>query len=274
VGINVYTLAAGGAVSLLRVVPTAGVGADNAVYDALHGQVVVTLVNGTLLALDARTQALRASATLLTPACVNDGSPCNPLEFPIVDNKGSLYVNAAMMNKLFKLDAGTLAVTATFDVGALGCIDPVGLDVDPVMGRLFVGCANPGAPLLLVLNSATGAKVAALPLGRGNDGVRWDAARGRIYATSGVAGNLVIIQQHVVSGVDAYAVREAIETKIGARTLTFDPASGIIYTMAPNGRYDPSQPYNANAFGVAFFPNTWFANTLEVIAYAPPSATA
>ena len=273
-GVRVYSLPANGSVALQRTVSTAGVGVDNGVYDALSGQVVVTLVNGSLMALDARTQALRAARTVVTPSCANDGSRCDPIESPVVDGKGSLYLNAAMTNQLFKLDAATLAVTATYNLAALGCGDPTGLDVDPVLGRLFVGCANPGAPLLLVLDSASGVKRAALPIGRGNDGVRWDAARGRIYASSGVAANVVVIQQHVVSGADSYAVREAIVTKPGARTLTFDPVSGVIYTMAPDGRYDPRQPYDPDAWGVSFFPNVWYSNTLEVIALAPPSPTA
>ena len=274
VGVTVYTVAPDGTPSLLKVVPTNGVGVDNGVYDALHGQVILTLVNGTVVALDARTAALRRSNTIVTPACANDGSPCDPLEYPTVDGKGSLFVNAAMSDQVFRLDAGTLAVTATWDVSAHGCSDPTGLDVDPVLGRVFVGCANPAAPQLLVLNSATGAKVASLPIGRGNDGVRWDATRQRVYAASGVAGNIVVIQQHTTAGVDAYAVREAIVTKQGARTLTFDPVSGVIYTMAPDGRYDPAQPYDVDAFGVSFFPNVWYPNSLEVIALAPPSPTA
>ena len=274
VGVTVYTMAADGTPTLLKVVPTNGVGVDNGVYDALHGQVILTLVNGTVLALDARTAARLRSHTLVTPACANDGSPCDPLEYPTVDGKGSLFVNAAMSNQLFRLDAGTLAVTAAWDLRQHSCEDPTGLDVDPVLGRVFIGCADPDDPQLLVLNSATGAQVALLPIGRGNDGVRWDATRQRVYASSGVAGNVVVIQQHTTGGVDAYAVREAIVTKQGARTLTFDPVSGVIYTMAPDGRYDPAQPYNPDAFGVAFFPNVWYPNTLEVIALAPPSPTA
>jgi hypothetical protein len=274
-GVNVYALPPNGSAVLLRTVPTAGVGVDNGVYDAQTGLVLMTLVNGTVLALDARTQALRGSLALVQRTCANDGSPCHLLSSPVVDNRGSLFVNSPATNQLLKVNMSALTVGATWSLGALGCSTPTGLDVDPVLGRLFVGCADPGAPSLLVLDSATGAKkAAAIPIGRGNDGVRWDAARGRIYASSGVAANVVVIQQRVSAGADAYAVREAIVTKPGARTLTFDPTSGTIYTAAPDGRFDPTKPFDADAWGVSFYPNVWFPNTLEVIALAPPSPTA
>ena len=100
-------------------------------------------------------------------------------------------------------------------------------------------------------------------------------------------------------------MREAVFTRVGARTLTFDPVSGIIYTMAPAGYYNPGKPVDANAFGVSYFPNVWCArarapggrrdgprggsastggvarsargrypNTLTVLAIAPPGPTA
>ena len=124
-----------------------------------------------------------------------------------------------------------------------------------------------------MLNAATGALVATLPIGRGNDGVRYDAARQRIYVSSGVAGNVVIIQQNVVGALDSYAVREAVFTRPGARTLTFDPVTGTIYTMAPSGTYDPSQPVDPDAFGVAFFPNVWAPSSLAVISISLPAAS-
>ena len=94
-------------------------------------------------------------------------------------------------------DVMSLAQQAVFDLGALGCYDPTGLDIDPVQRRLFVGCADPGTPLLMVLSADTGALVTKLPIGRGNDGVLWDATRRRIYVSSGVAGNVLIVQQNV-----------------------------------------------------------------------------
>jgi hypothetical protein len=274
VGVNVYATPPGSAAVLLRTVPSAGVGVDNGVFDALSNQVVVTLLNGSLIAIDASTQAQRGSLNLVTRVCAADGSPCNLLASPVVDGKGSLLVNAPLTNQLIRVNTSTLTLSATWNLALLGCSDPTGLDVDTVLGRLFVGCANPGAPILLVLDSTTGAKKASLPIGRGNDGVRWDATRGRIYVSSGVAANVVVIQQRVTAGVDAYAVREAITTKPGARTLTFDPVSGVIYTLAPDGRYDPTRPFDADAWGVSFYNNVWFPNTLEVIALAPPSPTA
>lgn len=273
-GVNVYATPPTGPAVLLRTVPTAGVGVDNGVFDVLSNQVVVTLLNGSLIAIDASTQAQRGSLNLVTRVCAADGSPCNLLASPVVDGRGSLFINGPLTSQLFRVNMSTLTVSATWNLLALGCSDPTGLDVDPVLGRLFVGCANPGAPILLVLDSTTGVKKASLPIGRGNDGVRWDATRGRIYVSSGVAANVVVIQQRVTGGVDAYAVREAITTKPGARTLTFDPLSGVIYTLAPDGRYDPTRPFDADAWGVSFYNNVWFPNTLEVIALAPPSPTA
>lgn len=49
--------------------------------------------------------------------------------------------------------------------------------------------------MLAVLNADTGATVTTLPIGRGNDGVVFDAQRKRIFTTNGVDANLVIFHR-------------------------------------------------------------------------------
>ena len=90
-------------------------------YDAVHGAVIMTLVNGTMIVLDAATLAIRTSVTVYTPSCANDGSPCDPLEYPRVDGAGSLYVNAAMQNKLYKLARAGLRARRRRRPRALPC---------------------------------------------------------------------------------------------------------------------------------------------------------
>ena len=62
-------------------------------------------------------------------------------------------------------------------------------------------------------------------------------------------------------------------TKAGARTIALDPISGAIFTMAPDGRFNPALPPAADTVGVSYFPNEVFPNTLEVLAFRPAVAS-
>ncbi len=101
-----------------------------------------------------------------------------------------------------------------------------------------------GNPILLVMNSDSGALVTTIPIGRGNEVVKFDAARRRVYASSGVAGNIVVVQQNVDprTGADTYIALEAVTTKPGAKTMDFDPLTGSLITLAPDGWYRAGVP--------------------------------
>ena len=269
-GITVLDMAT---LTVRSVVPIAqGVGVDNAVFDSFTGTVVAVLVDGSAFALNATTGAPLRTANLVAVSCA-PSAPCDPLEFPVADGAGSFYVNSPGTNAVLRVDSRTLAVTKTYDTAALGCMDPTGLALDATSLRLFIGCADASAPMLLVLDAATGRSVATVPIGRGNDGVSYDARRGLIYASSGTVGTITVVQQQAVGG-SGYAVREVLFSGVGARTMAFDPATGTLFTATADGRFNPALPVDADFLGTIFSANDWAPNTARVLAFAPAPTAA
>lgn len=134
--------------------------------------------------------------------------------------------------------------------------------LDHVNHRLFVGCRG-GAPVLAVLDSRSGELVATQEIGRGNDGVAYDAETHLIYATNGIDGNLIVIRQ---ADPDSYALAAATTTRPMARTLAFDSKHKKIFTIAAEGVADPSAMINRSASH--FYPNRYFDDTLTLLTYS------
>ena len=133
--------------------------------------------------------------------------------------------------------------------------------VDAVGKRLFVGCRG-RTPLLAVLDTQTGRAVAMLDIGRGNDGVAFDAAAHRVYTSNGVDANLVVYEQR---SPDDYRLLEATTTRPYARTMAMNPATKAIYLVTAEGTVDPARKINK---GVAnFYPNRYFDDTFTVLTY-------
>jgi hypothetical protein len=118
--------------------------------------------------------------------------------------------------------------------------------------------------MLAVLDTSDGFPVATVPIGRGNGAVVFDATTRRVYASNGVAGNVAVIQQHP-DDPDAYALLEAVTTYVGASRMALDVAAGVIWTASAQGSFDPMRPVVADSAGVAFFPNTYFPNTIKLV---------
>jgi len=269
-GIIVLNMAS---LTVQSVVPVAaGVGVDNGVYDTFTNQVIMTLANGSLAVFDATAGTLKKTVDVggLVVPCAPD-QPCHPLEFPTVDGAGYLYVSAADNNLVFKISTQNFATVATYSTAAYRCVNPKGLDLDRALMHLFIGCASAGNPMMLVLNVANGgAVVTTVPIGRGNDGVVYDASHGLIFASSGTVGTLTVIQQN--SATPFYAVREVLFTKVGASTQAVDVAGPFVYTMTTDGRYNPARPPNSDLSGGVFSSNEFLPNNLDVLAYGPVSS--
>lgn len=123
----------------------------------------------------------------------------------------------------------------------LPCLIPVAREERAILQRLRAHARTP-----LTITPQIGFPI---KIGRGVYSVKYDRARDHVYATSGIAGNLAVIK---ASPGAPYNVREAVFTKAGARTLAFDPASGAVYTAAPDGRFNPSAPVNEDLAGAWF----------------------
>jgi DNA-binding beta-propeller fold protein YncE len=107
------------------------------------------------------------------------------------------------------------------------CSEPRALAIDRRHLRLFVACEK---MKMAVLNADTGQWVTSLPTGSNTDALAYDFDRGLIYAAnSGGDGTLTIIRQSVT---DSYSVVQNLPTPHWARTLSFDPVTGLVYLAA------------------------------------------
>ena len=229
-----------------------GEAADAAFYEPVTGQLVFTLGDSKeLVFVDART----ARPTGRLPMDAGE------LEAAVADGQGYVYVNERDKDRLAKVDAKARKVVAEWPT--TGCHMPTGLAMDRASGRLFLGCKG-DHPVLAVMDAGSGRVVAALEIGRGNDGVVFDPLRRRVFTANGIDGNIVMFDQ--VSA-DSYKFAGAFTTRPIARTMALNPKTGRIYTATAEGVVDPAKPVNRRAG--AFYPNRYFDDTFTLLTYAP-----
>ena len=183
------------------------------------------------------------------------------LEHSAADGTGILFLAAQDQNAILKFDMTALKVTATWPTP---CKQPTGLAYDAQHRRLMIGCRGEiTEPMFVVMNADTGAVVFKGPLGMGNDGVVYDAARARVIATNGVGANLVVYAQ---TGADGYAIEEVVGTRMMAKTVALDPASGDVYTILAEGVFDPSR--RNLTYVTQFYPNGFTRNSFRILKYS------
>ena len=148
-------------------------------------------------------------------------------EFAAVDGKGTVFDNIEDKSEIVRLDAHTLKLTAEWPAG---CESPSGLGFDAAGARLFPVCDG---NKMGVLDSNTGKLLATAAIGKGPDGAGWDAAHKLAFASCG---------EGVLSVIDAsatgYPTLQSLPTQRGARTMTFDAASGRLYL--PTAEFGPA----------------------------------
>ena len=138
------------------------------------------------------------------------------------DGRGRAYVNNEEKSAVHVFDTRTLKLLGTWSLtpGEGG----TGLAVDREHHRLFSACGN---GKLVVLDSDTGAVIATPAIGEDPDGVEFDPARGLLF-TSNVGGTLSVLHQ---DSPDAYSAVQTVPTARGARTLSYDAASGRVFLV-------------------------------------------
>ena len=229
-----------------------GEAVDAVFFDAVTGLLVFTDGDHKRLILfDPKTNAVAGSIAV----------PAEELEGAVATGDGGLWVNERDRDRIAHVDLKTRTLVADYPLP--GCSQPTGLAFDGASKRLFVGCKGT-APVLAIFNAKSGHVVARVGIGRGNDGVVWDAGRKRIFTANGIDGNIVMIDQ---SGPDNYHFAGAFTTRPIARTLVEDPATGRIFTMTASGIVDPSRPRNLKAG--AFYPNRYLDDSFVLLTYAP-----
>lgn len=182
------------------------------------------------------------------------------IEAGAADGQGNLFVSLRDRNEVIRIDARKRQVTAEWKTQ--GCEQPTGLAFDAADKRIFAGCRG-NSPVLAVLDAETGKVVATPVIGRGNDGVVFDAETHRIYTSNGVDANIVIYDQ---VDPNTYKLKEAVTTRPVARTMALDPVGKKLYTVTAEGVVDPSQPVNRAA--APFYPNRYFDDTFTLLTYS------
>lgn len=177
------------------------------------------------------------------------------------DGSGHLFLNERDRNAVLRIDMASGEVTAEWPTK--GCDQPTGMAIDAADGRAFIGCRG-AKPVILVMDLSNGRVIATLPLGRGNDGVVYDALRRRVIATNGIEANIVVYRQEVA---DTYRLEQAVTTRPNARTMAYNSQRDQIFTVTAQGVVDPSKPVNSGPS--QFYPNNYYDESFEVLTYSP-----
>jgi DNA-binding beta-propeller fold protein YncE len=229
-----------------------GEDADSAFYEPVTQQLAFTMGDSRKIAfVDARTGKVVGELAMES----------KKLDGTVADGEGNLLMALRDRNSVVKIDVANRKVTAEWKTAP--CEEPTGIAYDSANKRIFVGCRG-NAPVLEVLDADSGAVVATMPIGRGNDGVIYDAATKKIYTSNGVDANLVVYSQ---VDPNTYKLAEATTTRPYARTMAMDPKTKKIYLVTAEGTSDPAKKINSGV--AAFYPNRYFADTFTVLTYAP-----
>jgi DNA-binding beta-propeller fold protein YncE len=230
---------------------TFGKDSDSVFYEPVSKQLVFTMGDSSALGfIDAKTGKTLGNLSMDSKKL--DGSAA--------DGQGNMFVAERDKNRVAKIDVKNHKLLAEWPTD--GCAMPTGLDYDPKMQRIFVGCRSE-KPVLVVMDAQSGKIVATLALGRGNDGVVFDPDTHKVYTSNGVDGNLVIYDQ---IDADTYKLAEAVTTRPYARTMALNPKTKKIYTVTAEGVADPSKKINTAV--AAFYPNTYYDDTFIVLTYS------
>ena len=198
--------------------------ADAATYDPVSGRIAfVSADSRRVTFLDARSLAIVGHVNL----------EAKKADASVADGAGAILLNERDRNMVARIDAASARITAEWRT--TGCTQPTGMAYDAADHRAFIGCRG-AKPVLAVLNTDSGAIVATLDLGRGNDGVVYDRVHHQIITTNGVDSNIVVFHQ---DDADHYRMEQAITTRASRAISTALPpgAAHRSATAAPVGTH-------------------------------------
>ena len=212
----------------LKVIKTINTGGhpDGYLADpAAHRVYILSHSEPNVIALDSRDGSIVGTLNL-------GGEP----EQSVLDDHGHLFIDVEDKDRIAVVDAASLKLTGNYDISSVsgGC---AGLAIDRAHDVLFAACRDKNN--MVILNAADGHIITTLPIGVGCDGALFNPATQEVYSTQG-DGTLTIIKE---SSPTEFAVEQTVTTKRGARTLTFDPATGHIFTATADfGPAPAAQP--------------------------------
>ena len=195
-----------------RVLTFNGRGQDTTAIDPSKGEVVGTLALG--------------------------GKP----EFPVTDEKGTVFVNIEDKSELVAFDPLKLTVKSRWKLA--GCEEPTGLSFDAKTRRLFAGCG--GNKKMAVVDADSGKLLATPDIGEGCDATAFDAERSLAFASAG-DGTITVISEDAP---DKFSVVQTVTTQKAARTMTLDRKTHRLFTVTANVGPRPERKVEPDSFVV------------------------
>ena len=186
--------------------------ADGIIFDPGSGKVLVVCGDaGVMIPISPDVDPASGKAD---PAVELGGKP----EFLAADRNGKAYINLEDKNEVAVVDTKAMKVLNKWPTAPGG--SPVGMSMDIVHRRLFIGCRRPQK--LIVMDANDGKVLADLPIGAGVDATKFG---GDIFASCG-DGTLTVVHEATAG---KFEVLQTVQTPRGARTMGIDPGSQTIY---------------------------------------------
>jgi YVTN family beta-propeller protein len=141
-------------------------------------------------------------------------------ETAVSNQSGLLFVNIEDKNEIVVVNLKTNKIESHISLAPGE--EPTGLAFDKKANRLFAASGN---KFLMVVNASTGAITNKLAIGEGCDGVALDTGTKNIFTSNG-EGTMSVFHQ---LSADTYEMVETAITKRGARTITVDEETHLVY---------------------------------------------
>ena len=214
---------AAGGYTVTATIPVGSYPADVATDSAAGTVYVANNIAGTVSVIDAATNAVTATIPV--------GS--GPFGVAVDSAAGTVYVTDGIAGTVSVIDAATNAVTATITVPtpqSASAAYPYAVAVDPAAGTVYVangGGDNPGT--LVVIDAATNAVTANIPVGYYPEAVAVDPVAGTVYVSNSSSGSVSVIDEATNT------VTATIELGIFPRGVAVDPVAGTVYVAKLSG---------------------------------------
>ncbi|HWW02514.1 MAG TPA: hypothetical protein VNZ64_22645 [Candidatus Acidoferrum sp.] len=150
----------------------------------------------------------------------------HPESFQLETEGRRIFVNVPDAKQIAVIEREKRTVIDTWPMETFQANFPMALD--EASHRLFIGCRKPAR--LVVLDTATGKRVADLSISGDTDDLFYDAARKRLYLSCG-EGFIDTVEQTTP---DTYTRVSQMPTAPGARTCYFAPGLDRLYLAVPD----------------------------------------
>jgi DNA-binding beta-propeller fold protein YncE len=148
-------------------------------------------------------------------------------EFAATDQRGRVFVNVEDTNELAVIDVKRNSVEKRWKL--TGCEEPTGLAIDRLRRHLFSVCHN---EVMVISDIDSGKVIGSAPIGKGVDGVVYDAMKNLAYASNGRDGTITAVR-----GTD-FKVAATIATAPGARTIGLDEKTHHLFVPAKGEAFE------------------------------------